>query len=85
MTEFDRSNVRSLAVQSCAGRQVLAVGTGLQADSDPSLDARHEAWLRSQYAMDLQVLSRCEEQIERQAADIDFFGMMGELHAGRAS
>lgn len=38
----------------------------------------------AQEQRDLEVLGRCEEQIERDAADVDYFGYMGDLHARRA-
>lgn len=45
---------------------------------DPSLDARHEEWLRQQYLRDLDALGRIERQRGAQS-DCDFFAAMGEI------
>jgi hypothetical protein len=73
--DFDRSIQKQDAVEPGRGAPCPAVGQALRRAGP--LDAH------AQYLADLEVIERCERQIEEQAGCPDFFGCMGELRTGR--
>lgn len=71
-TDFDRSIENEAPVEPCRGVPCPAVGQALR-----------RADRQAQYLADLEVIERCERQIEHQAGCPDFFGCMGELASRR--
>lgn len=79
MTHSHRSNLPEAAVQPCRGEPCSAVGQALRRAGDQVLDRE------AQYLRDLEVIARCEEQIEHEAGCPEFFGCMADLAARRES
>lgn len=76
---FDRLNLPRDVVAPCRAEPCPVVRDDLRAQPQRvgrlSIDEQHQR--------DLEVIARCEEQIEREAGCPDFFGCMGDLAARR--
>lgn len=78
MTHSHRSNLPEAAGNPCRGEPCPAVGAALRRAETPALDRE------AQYLRDLEVIERCEQQIEHEAGCPEFFLCMADLAGRRA-
>jgi hypothetical protein len=72
--------------QALRRRRIVSRATPRVPAVDPTLDARHEQWLREQYLRDLEIVQREEDRIVEQGGapcDLDFFSAMGDVIRNR--